>query len=137
MSKSTQYSPSSQHLDQMLLRRPRLFALSQTRKDAVLLQQRFPSSALYLEHLRLRNVAMRRNYVEVEILPQHNNTRTVLQHVSCGAVHGLDRMGLGRLVWDGRRRGRRCRNGLGNISEKLEHVLQRIGVVLRSVDIVR
>lgn len=80
---------------------------------------------------------MRGDSVEVEVFSEDDNTRAVLEHVPCGAMHRLDGMGLGGMVGSCGRRWGRGRNGLGYISKEFEHVLERIRIVLGRVDIVR
>ena len=131
-------SPSSQHLNKMLLGGTRLLTLAEATEDATLLQQSATSSTLDLDHLGVTNVAPRGDDVEVEVFAQDDDTSSVLQHVSSITLHGLD--GYGGLVARKGRWGVICGGGgncLGDGSEEFEHVLQRSGVILGMVDRVR
>lgn len=122
----------------MLFGRSRLLALSQTREDTILLEKCFSRSALDFNHLHLTNLAVRGDGIEVKVFSQDDDTGTVLEHVPGRAMrHGIDRHGFGRVVGGRGGRGRGGGNGLGDIAEELEHVLQRVWVVLRRIDIVR
>lgn len=79
--------PSGQHLDQMLFRRTSFLALPQTREDAILSEQRFPSSSLYFEHFHLLDFSFRWDDVVIEILLEHDYAGAVLQHVSRVVAH--------------------------------------------------
>ena len=131
-------SPSSQHLNKMLLGGTRLLTLAEATEDATLLQQSATSSTLDLDHLGVTNVAPRGDDVEVEVFAQDDDTSSVLQHVSSITLHGLN--GNGALVGRERRWGVIGGGGgdsLGDGSEEFEHVLQRSGVILGIVDRVR
>lgn len=114
----------------MLLGCAWFLALSEAREDAVLPEQSFPCRSLDVDHLWLSNIAVRWDRVEVEIFSENDYAGTVLQHVSRGAVHGLDGYCFSRVVRGRRRRRGRCGNSLGDIAEELQHILKRIGIVL-------
>lgn len=127
MKKEKQNSPSSQHLNQMLLRRPRLLTPPQPRKNPILPQQRLPRRPLHLHHLALLDIRSRRDGVEIEIFTQHDDAGAVAEHVPCGAG-GVVEVNTGVVgVVEG---GGEVGDGLRDVAEEFEHVLEGGGVVL-------
>ena len=108
--------PSSQHLNQMLLRRASLPSPSQSRKDPILRQQRPARRPLDLNHLGLIDVRPGGDGVEIEVLAEDDDAGAVLEHVARGTGHGgFDAAGGVVVVGGG--------DGLSDCAEEFEHVL--------------
>ena len=70
--------PSSQHLNEVLLRRTRLIAPFQSTEDTVLLEKSAASRAFDLKDLGCFNVWFWRNHVEIEVFSEDDDTGAIL-----------------------------------------------------------
>lgn len=116
--------PSSEHLDQVLLRRPCLIRSPQSREDTILPQQSPSARPLDIHVLFRANVCVRWNNIKVEVLSKNYNCGPVLllQNVD-GVRHLIHILEFGGVTG--------CLRNTGtDIPEKIEHVLQACRVKL-------